>query len=248
MLNKVLTCLVVLGVFVAAMFSAGPVVAAETLISSTSKEYAQGMNAKISEAVAERLGAELEMKYVSFARRLVLLEEGKIDFCSGLHRNAEREKFIHYVEPPYITHSVKQFFVRKGSGIKIQSYEDLYPLNVATSIGVKYFDRFDSDTKIRKTRVGKVEQKFEMLMRGRVDVVIHSYAGAIDIANRMGFADQIEIAEYSYSKSNPTYIGISRKSKMMKRLDEVEPVIREMVESGEIERIMTSHRAGLSLQ
>lgn len=215
--------------------------ALDQLISSTSKEFATGLNVKIMEAIAEELNLDLQIAYASFARKLALMEEGKIDISAELHRTIQREKFIHFIEPSYWQGSKKCFFVRKGKGDTVKHYDDLYPLRIGTSINVKYFDRFDSDTRIKKIRVSKTEQKFKMLLLGRIDAVIHSHGGALKILDRMGIADKVEMADYYYSKKNPVYIGVSKRSPLYKHIEDVEPVMRKMIENGQIRRIITKY-------
>lgn len=230
--------------FIAAVplfFSPASAGASDVVVSAVSQEFANGLNAKIVKTVVSRLGAELDMKYVSFARKLVLMEQGRIDLCAGLHRNAEREKYIHFVEPPYLKFSGKYFFVKKNSGVKLETYDDLHGLKVATSINSKYFDQFDNDDKIIKAPVSKVEQKFRMLAKGRVDAVIHSYSGGMNMIKRLGLQDEIVVADFRYLVSNAIYIGVSRKSFLMEKIDDVEALIHEMVEDGEFGRIVDEH-------
>jgi len=210
-------------------------------VSAVSPEFANGLNSRIIKEVVSRLGFDLDMKYVSFARKLVLLEQGRIEISSGLHRTSEREKFIRYIDPPYLKFSGKYFFVRKGSPVKLETYDDLYRLRVGTSIDSKYFDKFDNDDKIQKVKVSKVEQKFKMLEKGRVDVVIHTYAGAMDILERLGLQDKIVTAEYRYLVEDAIYIGVSRHSHLMKHVDEIESLVHSMVRDGEFGRIIDEH-------
>lgn len=211
------------------------------VVSAVSQEFANGLNAKIVKTVVARLGGELDMKYVSFARKLVLMEQGRIDICAGLHRNKERERYIRYVDPPYLKFSGKYFFIKKGSPVKLETYDDLHGLKVATSINSRYFDKFDSDPQIIKAPVSKVEQKFRMLAKGRVDAVVHSYSGGMDMIQRLGLQDEIVVADFRYLVSNPIYIGVSRRSRLMKRIDEIEELVSGMVKDGEFARIVDEH-------
>jgi polar amino acid transport system substrate-binding protein len=212
-----------------------------TVVSAVSPEFANGLNARIIKEVVNRLGFDLDLKYVSFARKLVLLEQGRIEISSGLHRTAERETFIRYIDPPYLKFSGKYFFLKKGSPVKLETYDDLYRLRVATSIDSKYFDKFDNDDQIKKVKVSKVEQKFKMLEKGRVDVVIHTYAGAMDILERLGLQDKIVVAEYRYLVEDAIYIGVSKHSHLMSHVDEIEALVHDMVRDGEFGRIIDEH-------
>ncbi len=214
-------------------------VAKDKLVSSVSREFSDGEDARILSLIAQRLGLDIEMNYVSFARRLVLMKQGKIDICSGLHNTMGRERYIYFIEPAYKTVSKKVFIVLKGNKGIIKEYDDLYRLSIGTIIGAAYFEKFDNDRRLIKVKVSNAEQKFDMLMNNRVNTVIHSYEGALKTIHKMGIADKVETAEYYHLDNIPVYIGISKKSDIINRAKEVEHVIREIVGAGGIDRLLS---------
>lgn len=211
---------------------------AQTYQSGLSAEHADGVVAKIMQRVAEKLDINLEMQYAPFARRLAFMKSGEIDIMGGLLKRKRRESYIYFVSTPYVHKIQKIFFVRKGEANRIQSYEDLYGLEIGTKIHSKYFPRFDSDARLSKQPVSSVEQNFNKLLRKRIDTVIYSYRSGFSIIDKMGLAGQVEPAVYSYSGENPVYIGISKKSPLFEEKDRIENVVREMVYSGEIENLI----------
>ncbi len=142
------------------------------------------------------------------------------------------------MEPPYQHQSQKAFFVLKNSPLQLKCFEDLSGLHIATSINARYHTRFDDNSTVEKIPVQSVEQKFEMLLLGRVDAVIHTCTGAVSVLKKMGIEKDVRVAAFSLFDNNPVYIGISRKSQLMNELPLVEPVIREMIESGELNGII----------
>lgn len=224
------------GVFSPAM--AGPVYR-----SAVSAEHADGIVAHIVNAVAERLDMPIDMQLAPFARRLQWMKNGELDLMGGLLKRPERQAYIYYVSPPYVEKNRKVFYVRKGEEARIQSYADLYGLVIGTKIRSRYFQRFDEDRRLIKEAVGSVEQNFRKLLSGRVDAVIYSNrSGAIKLAE-MGIAEQVGVAPFAYTASNPVYIGISRRSPLMAHRERIEAVVRRMVESGEMAQLIeTYHR------
>ncbi len=213
------------------------------LISSVAEEYANGLHSRILQAIARNLRMELVMKYTSFARRLVFLDEGKIDICIGIYKTPEREKYIHFIQPPYRINSNKYFFVLKENKSLLQKYEDLYHLDIGTSINSLYFERFDNDRKLSKVKVKTTEQRFRMLLLNRIDVVINSYLGGQAIVNKLGIDDKVEIADYYHSETRSVHVGVSRKSPLIKKLNVIEPAIKKMINDGEITRISDDYYA-----
>ena len=218
-----------------------PLIAAETYLSGVSPEHAQGIVALIVQEVANKLGAKLEMEYAPFARRLAWMKSGRLDLMGGLLVRADRKKFLHYIQPPYVRSARKVFFVRKGDEGKIRKYEDLRELKIGTKIHSKYFPKFDRDEEIQKEPVSKLEQNFKKLMAGRIDAVIYSYRSGYNELVKMNLTAEIVPAEYFYYGSNPIHICISKKSPLMARKDEIEQIVQEMVESGEVNAIIINH-------
>ncbi len=208
--------------------------AQDRLTSSVAKEYANSNSARLSRMIASKMGCELEMLYAPFARRLVLMEEGKVDFVAGLYKLPEREVYIHFIDPPYKQGVIRHFFLLKTSPVRIHTYEDLYGLKIGTKIGSKYFKRFDQDPKLHKVQVSTLEQNFEMLLLGRIDAVIYSHGGGTAQVRKMGIEDKVRVSRYYNSEYNPVYVGISRKSPLMNRKDEMEIILRAIIESGKI--------------
>jgi len=213
------------------------------ILTSVSKEYANGLDVRILKVIARNLGMKLEIRHASFARRLIFLEEGKIDICAGVYKTPEREKYIYFTQSQYKTSSSKYFFVLKGKKSTIQKYEDLYDLDVGTGINSLYFERFDNDQQLSKVRTGTTEQRFKMLLLNRIDAVIQGFLGGQAVINKLGIGDKIEIAEYYHQETRPAHVGISRKSPLMENLDEIEFVIRKMTKNGEFKRICDEYIA-----
>lgn len=91
-----------------------------------SADYSDGLDLRIYKAIAQKLNTQLDARAQPFTRRLFYMKTGQIDLLIGLLKSAEREQYIHYIEPPYKTKSRKVFFVLKGQTSLISSYEDLY--------------------------------------------------------------------------------------------------------------------------
>jgi polar amino acid transport system substrate-binding protein len=232
---RLLWCMTLL-MFPQASFSADAV-----LFSSVAEEYKDGPDAELLRAIADKLNAELELKFAPFKRRLQLMKDGDIDFMSGLLKTAEREKYIYYLSPPYKERSDTVFFLPKEKRANVARYEDLYAMKIGTNLGSKYFPRFDNDTKLNKEAVSSGVPNFRKLLLGRIDTVIYAEAGGIDLVHKLGIADRVEMAEYRFSRQKNVHIGISRKSHLMDQLVKINTLIGSMIESGEIKRIIVNY-------
>lgn len=222
-----------------------PSKAKECLTTAVSKEHSNSVVVHILKAVAKKMDADLTVRQAPFARRLCWMRTGEIDLMGGLLKRPEREDYIYYVMPPYVTKNRKVFFVRKGDAALIARYEDLYGYKIGTKIGSQYFPRFDRDPDIIKEPTRSVALNFKKLIDGRIDAVVYSLRSGLLKLHEMDLVDQVDVAEFTYLEDNPVYIGISRKSRLLHQRDKLEKVVREMVESGEVKTIIADYYADL---
>jgi len=222
-----------------------PSKAKECLATAVSKEHCNSVVVVILKAVARKLDADLTIRHAPFARRLSWMRTGEIDLMGGLLKRPEREDYIYYVMPPYVTKNRKVFFVRKRDPALITCYEDLYGYKIGTKIGSRYFPRFDRDPDIVKEPTRSVALNFKKLVDGRIDAVVYSLRSGLLKLHEMNLVDQVVVADYVYLEDNPVYIGISMKSPLLYHRDKLENAVREMVDSGEVKTIIADYYADL---
>ncbi|MCP4935958.1 MAG: amino acid ABC transporter substrate-binding protein [bacterium] len=216
--------------------------AKDTLMSSKIKGQEDSFFLNISQAIADKLGLELQLRSATFGRALLLIRDGDSDIHVGALKRPEREAYLHYIEPPFARDVSRVFVVAKDQHSSIQRYEDLYGLRIGTQQGFTNFPRFDEDTRLKKQVVGSPKQNIGKLLRGRIDAFIIPKFFAIEILASKGLSDKLEFADYVHRMEDPGYIVLSKKSPLMAtRGEEVESVIREMIESGEIRTLIEQH-------
>lgn len=218
-----------------------PARGSETIRSGVSPTNPQGMNQQLTQWVARTLDMTLESYNCPFKRRLAMMKTGELDLMVGLFKRPDREGYIHYLAIPYRTRSNRIFWVLKGKESMIRTYEDLYGLKIGTTLGAKYFHRFDTDRRLTKDAVRKMELNLQKLVCNRLDAVIAPESSGIKKMQRLGLKDRIGMADYVYSEENPVYVGISKKSVLMQRITEVEDRLVRAIESGEAEEIMRDY-------
>ena len=201
----------------------------------------EGPEVELMKLIGERLGLRVEFEVAPFKRCLKYMETGEVDLMSGLLKRPEREAYITFVEPPYKKRSNKIFYVLKGSSVRINSYEDLAPLRIGKKSGVHYFPKFDNDAALFKDAVTENELNVKKLLRHRIDTYIVTESTGDYLLYQMGELDSIEKADYRYSKENPVYIGFSKKSALIERQDEIIAVIQDVVENGDVDRIIAKY-------
>lgn len=201
----------------------------------------------IVDAFATKFNAVVKGEKVPFSRRLLQLKNGEIDLLAGLLKDESREQYAYFFKTPYKLKTNKIFIMRKGESDQLQTYEDLYKFQVGVQIGSRYFSRFDEDPKIKRVQATGDKSRFNMLLKNRFDVLIHTGFYGTYLVNRLGLQDKVEIAPFKYTKSNPVYIAISKKSELYKQKDSLEKVFTQMKESGEFDRVIHSYFESISM-
>ena len=192
-------------------------------------------------SLCKRMNLKLELVSVPFTRGLLMLEQGELDAGTTLQRSADRELFLHFVEPHYHRGSDKAFYLLKRSPISIQRYEDLNGLRIGYITGTKYFARFDNDQHLNKIPAHNLHQLHKMLAQGRIDTFIHATSVADCELQKYGCAKHVRHAQYRFTEGSGAHLAISRGSPLIKRAEEFSRHIKAMVDSGEIDEIMSSY-------
>ncbi len=219
----------------------------QVLAVSVAEGSKDGPDAKILTAIAKEMENPIYFQYAPFKRRLLMVKNGDLDLICGLLKRPDREAYIHYIQPPYKKRSDTIFLVPKGKADRIKTYEDLYDLRIGTVRGANFFVQFDEDNCLDKEPVAQTTLNFKKLLLGRVDTMIINESTGIDLMHKMKISDEIEMAHYRFNREKFVYIGISKNSWLMDKIDTIEPVIQKMVLSGKIRQIIENYYTRLNL-
>lgn len=200
----------------------------------------RGIDVDLLELLARRMDLTLRIRIIPWSRSLLLMKAGKIDLLTGLAHTKERAEFIRYTEIPYYT-AAPAFYVARGNRGMIRKYSDLYGHSVGYVRSSAYFKPFDTDSGISKYPVSNEEQLIRMLALRRLDVIIGTDCQIeYDIA-RLGLQDKVEKAIYLPDKRIEVYVGMSKKSHLIHRFDELNRFMKVLIQSGEIEKLASKY-------
>lgn len=201
----------------------------------------KGLDVDILNEISERLNIKIAIKRSPWARSLENVRTGDSDIITGVAYTRERAEYIHYVQPSYY-YVNPVFYVKKGRGKLIKTYNDLYGYSIAISRGSAYFEPFNSDSKINKVELSTELQLIKMLDLGRVDVIIGTDPNILYDIQRTGTKDRFEQTIYVPDQKTRLYIGISKKSPLASRISEIEAVIQYLINEKKINQLMKKYR------
>ena len=198
----------------------------------------EGININLTRRLLSRIGEKPVFISRPWKRCLTMMKKGQADLMNGILKRPEREEYLIFLEPPYKTKSTKAFYVLKGKSSLIKQYEDLQNLNIGTTLGSKFFHRFDDDTTLKKEIVKNNDLNIKKLIAGRIDTFIATETVADYQIAQKGLQDQIEKAEFIYSYPISVYFAVAKSSPLAKRIPELSAALKDMVDSGEVDSII----------
>ncbi|MCK5097074.1 MAG: amino acid ABC transporter substrate-binding protein [Desulfobacteraceae bacterium] len=206
-------------------------------ISDKNSEFQyNGIDLDLLKEIAERLKVTLKIERYPWARCLAYMKSGQADMITGLAYTSERAQYISYSHIPYYRVS-PSFYLQKGKGHLVKKYEDLYQFTIGYSLNSAYFEPFNSDTALKKYGVPTEHQLIKMLANLHLEVIIGIDSNIeYDIA-QLKMKNKIEKAHYLPGKKTDLYIGISKNSWFIHRYNELNQIVKELVETGVVEKI-----------
>ncbi len=179
----------------------------------------------------KRLGIEIEILNISWARAILTANKGESD--AELFRTeivTELYKNIVIVKEPILFLDMVAFI--KSKNIAIEKWEDLSPYRIAILRGVKLVEKNTVNCSV--FQVNELEKAFEMLDKGRVDIVINEFFNGLRTVKEMGLIDIITLDPPL--DRIPVYHFVHTKNKFLVPL--LEQNLREMKSDGTTARII----------
>lgn len=196
-----------------------------------------GIDVELAQRIADEMGFTLEFKDCDLNECLDLMREGEVDIMTSLLKRPEREAFIEYVQPRYYSHNIKAFYVAAAAKHPIVQYGDLKGLRIGIKEGAKYVPMFDEDDTLTKVEVATTPQLLRMLLDGKLDTVLLNAAGAAFWIKAMDMEKKIVRSGFAFEQLDPVYMGISKKSPMVKQAGKFGRVLKSLIGKGVVEQL-----------
>jgi len=223
------------GVIEAGSTSAGPPF---TFLNPKTNEI-EGMMIDIGERVAEELDLEMNINPVEFTSLVPSIEGEKIDMVvAGLAKTEEREKAMNFSETVY---TYGEVIVIPKDNDEIKSFEDLQGKKVGVQEASTSYDELkkhsDIDIQTYKTQQDMAKE----LDFGRIDAFMPDYPIYVNLEKEMPeLTEDFKLApDHESQWLNDIGLGVPKGEAQL--LDDVNKVIKEMEESGEIDEIIAKY-------
>lgn len=201
-----------------------------------------GVCAEVLQLIFGELGIKVDSRYVgNWKRCQKRVEDGTVDMIMGAYKTKEREEIYLYPETPIAPDPVT-IFVWKGREFKFDQWDDLKGKRAGIARGVSVGDSFGKWLKENATiDVGsRRSNNYKKLEAGRIDFCVGGmYAELIEIKS-YGFEGKI-IPLKNPVKVENTYVAISKKSKFLEKITQLEEGLKKLHADGTIERLISKH-------
>lgn len=206
-----------------------------------SEEGITGIDMDLLAIIGKRLGVEIVVEKMPWARCLLSIKEGSADLMTGVAKTPEREEYMLFTSMPYYA-CAPAFYERKSrQGTPIKRYDDLYEVEIGFTRDSAYFARFDEDENLDKFPANNEKQLLKMTDDSRLDVFIGTDCQVdYDIA-RLDLADTIRKAPYQPESRIDLFIGVSMESPLADRMDEINAILRDLGRRGRIRLIASEY-------
>ncbi|XLX39687.1 substrate-binding periplasmic protein [Ectopseudomonas mendocina] len=189
----------------------------------------QGLDIDLLAELSRRTGLHFEVPRAPWARGLAALEQGSADLMTGLAMTPERERYIRYLDVPHYACSPR-FYASPALAMRLNDYASLRGLRIGYVLESVYFQPFDDDKSLDKVGVSSERQLLEMLVRGRIDVLVGTDCQVDYALLAPDLAGRIVKAAYHPDARTALYIGFSRKR--LARQPALAAVLDELLREG----------------
>lgn len=212
------------------------------------KKPYRGIDVDIINTLAADLSLTVKFVTCPFKRCLAMLEYGQVDLMPGLFKTPEREKYMAFIEPAYFDDPPKSFYINRKNVKQIHDYEDLKTLTIGVKRGASYFEKFDKDLQLNKFVVTNEIQLLSLLKIGRIDTFISTESLADYLIAKEGFAGEFIKAQFHYGKGDVSYLAISKKSALLKKMDLFQRSVKQAIENNTYNKIAVDFYRTIALE
>ena len=200
---------------------------------------AQGVQIQIVNSIFKNAHIELELIYLPFKRAYQDVKKGKIDGLFNFYQTPERMQWFDYSEN-FIKNPLV-IFKKTNRNVDINN---LQGLKVGVMRGYTYGNEFDNATTFTRHIIDSHESAFLLLKKNRIDVYPCDYRVGNWHIEKLALQKEIDSISKPL-KIMDGHIGFT-KGVHQKNILKINNAIKDMIKSGEIEKIIKTafdHRA-----
>ena len=211
------------------------------LIIDTPEHESGGPLWTITRSVAQRMGIEVNVRFVPWKRALDQVTRSQKDGIIGAARTPEREAAMRFSKEPLMYSETVVFSLRDDPVHFEGDLSSLEGQRVAVSAGYSYCNEVWSAPYFKRVEVRNIQSGLQLIMMGRVDAFLVNRDVGWYEARQLGIEDQL-VASVGVVSGGPVYLAFSP-SVSPSLVDDFDHVLRAFRDTEEYWRLMLDFSA-----
>ncbi|MDQ5909854.1 MAG: polar amino acid transport system substrate-binding protein [Pseudomonadota bacterium] len=204
----------------------------------------KGLSFELMAEIFHRLQIPYELKLYPQQRCIEQMKSGERDAITLISKNPDREEFLEYTVPIVQSFGLIYYSASRPQPIQWETFADLQSYKIGVVAGHNYgkaFNKAREQYQFRVESVIKIEQNFEKLLNGRIDIMLANQDEvSAMIKKNPHYQDKIRAADKPYI-DYAYHIGFSRKSEARQLVPLINQVILKMKVDGTLTQILERH-------
>jgi polar amino acid transport system substrate-binding protein len=196
-----------------------------------------------SEVFKQLKGVKVDYLLMPWKRALIEVEQGKRDGIMALFKTPERLEVMDFSAPIFTGRTLLWYSTEKfPNGLKWGTIKDLTPFNIimlrGSAMGKPLVDAKKNGVSLAITEINSHYQQFEMISLGRGDITVLTEIVGYHLLRENKMEGIIVPMEKPLSADDVYYMAFSKKSPARKLIPQINRVIKDMRETGQLDRIL----------
>ena len=207
----------------------------------------QGLHIDVAREALKRLGCEVRLVELPWARAILELERGRLDLLAGAANTKERESFAHFSRPTNSARTVVFLATTPRKHYSINRLADILgsDFRLAVRRGASYGDEYDAlmgnpEFVKHLTVVTAPQSGMRMIAAGRVDGHLADEVGGLYIVRTLGLTAAIQRSSLVTYK-DADHIAFSKATHDAAFVQRFNDTMRRMMDDGTYRRILEKY-------
>ncbi len=170
----------------------------------------KGLDVEVTAAVFKQMGIAVEIKIYPWKRCQKMVHELKADAILDAAKTPERLTYMYFPEEPLSESSLVIFF-HKQRKPEIGELKDLKAYRIGAQLGYEYQAPLGELIDGVREDVATMEQNFQKLINGRIDLTIENRSVGLYRADRFGVRGEIAYMDLPDPILSRVYLGFAMK-------------------------------------
>mgnify|MGYP000412030967 CR=1 FL=1 len=201
----------------------------------------QGLLVEIVRKAYQTQGYDLEIKFVTWSRAMVMIQKKQADLLIGAWYSDERNNYLLYSD--IIFASSIRFIKPKNSTFEYQGLESLKGKRVGTILSYQYNKEFLSDIGIKRITSDSLLNNIHNLLAGRIDLTLDDHYVVKYMLDKhiINWEEELSLVEEPLT-SKDLYLAANRSNPKYQTIIEAFNLgLAQLKEDGRYEKIVKSY-------